>query len=105
MSESKHSPLPWRWWRKKDGRPKKYDLAKLLSCNDDDIFTLYGGSGKKALGTTDQDIANAEFIVRAVNSHYAMLEALQDTQRVLASKGIDSSLIDNAIAKATGVTS
>lgn len=73
-----YSPLPWRWWTEKSGRPKNYDLAKLLSGETDQsgelILTVYGGEGINALGTSKRAKANAAFIVRACNEYESLVK-------------------------------
>jgi len=61
--DAQHTPGPWHWWTKPD-RPKGYDLAKLLSPTRE-VLSMYGGAGKKALGRTSEDIANAKLIAAA----------------------------------------
>lgn len=77
MSKAKHTPLPWKWWTKKTGRPPEYDLAKLLGANGRDILGMYGGEGFNALGKSKTDKANAEYIIKACNNFPEMVELLQ----------------------------
>lgn len=73
---SKHTPMPWRWWDRKsrpNPRPKNYNLAHLYGPGGTTILTMYGGEGNRALGSEPEDIANAEFIIRACNSHDELL--------------------------------
>ncbi len=59
-----HTPGPWQWWTPKTGRPKPYDLAKLIAPGAT-ILSMYGGSGDEALGTSETDKANARLISAA----------------------------------------
>ena len=70
MTEHKHSPLPW----------------KLHSKAHAHIETSYGRSTAACGGVTDGQLedggqsenkANAKFILRACNSHYELVEALE----------------------------
>ena len=74
MEKTQHTKGPWHWWDSPD-RPKGYDLAKLLSPTGEQVLSMYGGPGKLAIGNTPENIANAEFIVRACNNYEALLAA------------------------------
>ena len=45
--ESKSAPGPWRWWDREDGRPVKYDLARILTAEGHWVISLYGDRGSK----------------------------------------------------------
>lgn len=67
MSEQKHTPTPW-------------------SANRFAEVTAHGGVICETIGsdyTQPQDDANAAFIVLAVNSHQALVEALQSCVKIL----------------------
>lgn len=66
MSNAKHTPIPWRIERQSNG------LYAVCA----DLAKRHGGSTPFSLAT-DIRVANAEFIVRACNSHADLLEALQ----------------------------
>jgi hypothetical protein len=73
-----HTPTPWyvgnpSW----DGGPP--DEVYFTECNQD---------GESFLFETGGNYANAEFIVRAVNSHEALLEALQGFLEVTSKQAI-----------------
>ena len=68
MTESKHTPIPWKV-NTFAGRPN----SEVFS-ND----TLICDCRATNVEMTSEEIeANAEFIVRAVNSHQALLDALK----------------------------
>src|SRR5574340_1130650 len=64
---SEHTPGPWHWWsdRDDDQRPKNYPMAKLLDKDGRMIFCVHGGAGEKALGESQENIANARLIAAA----------------------------------------
>ena len=64
MSNAKHTPIPWRIERQSNG------LHAVCA----DLAKRHGGSTPFSLAT-DIRVANAEFIVRACNSHADLLEA------------------------------
>jgi len=66
MSNAKHTPIPWRIERQSNG------LHAVCA----DLAKRHGGSTPFSLAT-DIRVANAEFIVRACNSHADLLEALR----------------------------
>lgn len=67
--DKKHSPLPWKVL---DLKPPPPAISIGGSENTGAIATMWG---RFCLG--DERQANAEFIVRACNSHYELLEALK----------------------------
>lgn len=74
MPHTTHTPGPWKWWSKSDGRPAKYDLAKLVGADGTHVLTTYGGESLNALGKTRRARANAALIEAAP----VLLEALQE---------------------------
>jgi len=66
MSEIKHTPGPWRI-----DAPAG---SVIIGPDEIDVALTFAGSGFRELET---DEANAEFIVRACNSHDELLAALQ----------------------------
>ncbi len=92
QKRSNHTPTPWK---------VKYARE------------IYGGeSFGRFISTTEsrnvmphitvEDSANAEFIVRAVNSHEVMLEALKTARERFVREGMATANIDEAIAQAEG---
>lgn len=59
-----HTPLPWRW-----------ESAALLGPNDSGLG--FDGCVLRTLGNCGPEPDDEAFIVRAVNSHYQLLEALE----------------------------
>lgn len=113
MSEIKHTPLPWQVWQ------------TLINCNeygghwiepaDKDQDICISGSGgarsytRRVIDTQihDDNKANAEFIVRACNSHYDLLECLKNSIDAMEKFGIADGGIPaakEAIDKAEGRT-
>lgn len=89
MKKPKHTKGPWKWWEEASGRPKKYDLMKLLGADGYHILGCYGKEGERALvkttfapGTSKKkqqesianDIANARLIAAAPE----LLQALEE---------------------------
>jgi len=82
MSEkTEHTPIPWHT----EGN-------------------LIGGDGGLIAEATsfkpERNRANAEFIVRACNSHVALLEACEDAVETLHGEGLEATMQEAAIAKA-----
>lgn len=91
---SDHSPLPWVY------RPNKYDdwgwirgqpqdgekwgdLAAVAKGGDETPFDEHRRNG------TDPYAANAAFIVKAVNSHEALVDMLEQAREYIASQAED----------------
>lgn len=70
MEDKKHAALPWKIL---DLKPEPQAISIGGSENTGAIATMWG---RFALG--DERQANAEFIVRACNSHYQLLELIKD---------------------------
>ena len=97
--ETKHTPLPWTL----DKRIVKWHL-KLRGKSKQVIADVFAGRNKKR--------ANAEFIARACNNHYDLLEACQHYVKWSEGNGTEEELevvldeadfmIRAAIAKAEG---
>lgn len=67
----KHTPLPWSW----DGPVWDYDKEEEAPW----LVHEYGNSFDSVItGELSCSKENAEFIVRACNNHYKLLEALKD---------------------------
>lgn len=64
MSETKHTPLPWNAPPSHPFLVRSANMELVLDCRRE---------GKDCY--TAGDVANAELIVRAVNSHHDLLEA------------------------------
>ena len=80
-NKSEHTPLPW----------------KLKNCK------IYDGLDDEIIDT--EFSSDAEFVVRAVNSHYEMLNALKHVYKVFKMDEVDSSIsmqVGIAISKAEG---
>lgn len=63
-----HSPLPWRVDEQASGHVRSGERL---------VAGCMGYSTNANLSHVDENLANAEFIVRAVNSHAALLAALK----------------------------
>ena len=101
ISEIDHTPLPWNWHEQ--GEANEY----CLLTNDKRWVLAFRQNGE--IWTKEQK-ANAEFIVRACNSHDAMLDALDEiTDALLYGMGKEAiqlrvELCLQAISKARDVT-
>jgi hypothetical protein len=95
-----HTPLPWCVFDEDGYYPGiESDGGKGQS------IVLYGESFEDCgvRGEThDQALVNAEFIVRACNSHYELLEALRGVVRVADRSTVEFDAARAAIAKAEG---
>ena len=76
MTNTQHTPTPWLVVPEKLG---SYQIRTV----DDDV-TIAGTFGYGADDRKDQEAANAAFIVRAVNSHDALIEALSYLEKEMA---------------------
>ena len=75
-----HTPLPWAWV--KTPTYVKWDIQtggdELILSFSGPVLEAVGGEGALgAWGSLSISEADAEFIIRAVNSHYKLLEALE----------------------------
>jgi hypothetical protein len=89
----KHSPLPW---------------VKSSEKSEDYFYHGWFILDAKNHSVADciQEDESAEFIVRACNSHYELLEALMLADALLSGKNMNKQIVEKkvkaAIAKATG---
>lgn len=75
--EVKHTPLPWEVCNGIDIYPVGDVQARHYVANvDPDNAPFEGGVSRDTDSTYQMKMADAEFIVRACNSHYDLLEAL-----------------------------
>ena len=72
MTDAKHSKLPWKWYR------NHHCPTKLKGCFIDNSDVRV--ADVHSIGVNSQEIceANAELIVRSVNSHEKWREAMQE---------------------------
>ncbi len=70
--EAKHTPTPWEYFLNKHGT--QYRIAGD-NCFPIAALDMYGSEGHGPTKKVSE--ANAAFIVRAVNNHEALIEALQ----------------------------
>jgi len=76
-TSAKHTPLPWRIsYNKAEDR---FELRNQFGR----LFSHFRGWSFDGVTTEDEDRANAAFIVQAVNSHYALVEACDIAQRYI----------------------
>ena len=104
MSEAKHTPTPW-----------KSDCFLIVAPGKtDSMSSVYGGRSVahtgQGFGEGKESEANAKFIVRACNSHYELVEALESMLSRFGHLGTDPGKRDaietaeNALKKATAST-
>lgn len=97
----KHTPGPWRVAAPPDKVCTAYPQSEMNYTTNGWAKTIV--VCKHASWMKDgEEFANAEFIVRACNSHYELLEALKDARYALYGNGPANPKIDAAIAKAEG---
>jgi len=96
-----HTPTPWSVFRA--GKQYGIDAESMQS------IVSFGDDHEPDIGvqgaTIEEAHANAEFIVRAVNSHEDLVAALKEARGYLelyAGTGFDFSAIDAALQKSTG---
>lgn len=82
-----HTPLPWL-----QGKPYVEEIHSLRKRT----VAITNANDRRF---EPEDEANAEFIVRACNSHYDLLEALRYARRFLNPVDHDVAFVDAAIAK------
>ena len=95
---AEHSPLPWRLERRT--LPELVDVW-LVDRDGDELATFYSNDGAdepKWLPYED----NAKFIVRAVNSHAALLASLKEAAQLVRRYGYgsDAARLETVIAAA-----
>jgi hypothetical protein len=90
-----HTPGPWRYEKRGDGS------VGIWAQNDTKVIGMTAGWESEFEEPTE---ANAEFIVRACNSHDELLEALHRTLALLPGRADWPAVVfaRAAIAKATG---
>lgn len=91
-----HTPTPWI------SEPINYDAYSAAIRIPDPLTSKSNGMGTIAHLPGTMAVKNAEFIVRAVNSHEKMLSALKDARMVIAAQNNGNMLvsIEEAIAQA-----
>jgi hypothetical protein len=97
MTKSKHTPLPWKvYYAKNNGQV-------ILGTGEENGCAIQTHQG--AFWRDDVEAkANAEFVVKCVNTHYLMLEALKNLENDdgKAMPATAWKLVQDAIAKAEG---
>lgn len=95
-----HSPTPWRVQADPVVRsPRLGRMALVITPNGRTSIDVTG-SGE----TYAQDVANAAYIVRAVNAHEALLSAAKDALRELgADRDFDLSLMGMRASSSPGI--
>jgi len=85
-----HSPIPWTWGCNGD-RSIEDEYSTITICR-------MAGRGK----ITKLDIANRDFIIKAVNCHYELVESLEEVISMSDRKTKEYDKAKLAIAKAKG---
>ena len=93
----KHTPTPWTI-NTRASSLVEYGRRSICTC---------GGYSDGTEETHDENLANAEFIVKAVNNHYQLLEALEACVKEIPFTSFQASsetkvLAQKAIKKAQG---
>ncbi len=92
-NEQKHTELPWNF----------YEGAEYYLINSGNITRICVADIKREFANAE---ANAQFIVKACNSHYELLEALKKAKSILGIWENDyeeiKKIIEQAIQKAEG---
>jgi hypothetical protein len=97
MSEANHTPLPWTL------RVEELD-DDVRSVFIPEIYRSFHDPDFAEASEYQRDLANADFIVRACNAHYDLLEALKCLLNATMFKDhpAESQMAIDAIAKAEG---
>lgn len=80
---SKATPRPWMWAES----PKMKGSWQLWSAHEKGIYNTWIANSKGESISTDENFANAELIVRAVNCHDELVEKLEVAIRALTRLG------------------
>lgn len=109
MKTSKHTPTPWTLWEENE----HFVLSGKTTIAE--VYSDWGYAPKtknERIAPNEEGKANAEFIVRAVNSHEELLKAAKEAEDALAQSISKDGKTDwrytklwalrNAIAKAEG---
>ena len=87
MSEAKHTPLPWRLFAENG-------FVEVRA--DDVLVAVVNWQGfNDSFRSDDGHLANAEFIVRAVNSHAALVAALEKLMKWIGPPPVDKHSYDS----------
>lgn len=70
MGSAKATPRPWKW-----SEDKRYPTTDLVGADGTSILQIYESHGG---GWMPENEADSELIVRAVNAHDALVEALEE---------------------------
>jgi len=97
MTKTKHTPLPWKvYYAKNNGQ-------LILGTGEESGQAIQSHNGAFWRDEAEAK-ANAEFVVKACNSHYELLEALESVKEYVHNFGESHliEIVDKAIAKARG---
>lgn len=105
MSEIKHTPLPWEWVKQEDRDPIL--VSKLTGETIIDSAPYENIWFATFNNNSDGIVPDAEFIVRACNSHYELVEALESANFTYLGDQyvavINPDVVKQALNKAKGV--
>jgi len=102
---SGHTPGPWLAYNSDNGRILKHWRIKGDCVRNEPAFAIIDSGGKIS---PEYEAANARLIVRAVNCHEELLEALKIAVKALKDHDIDESMagefeiLTDAVEKAEG---
>lgn len=89
QTEVKHTPLPF--WRDDDG---------FIASGSDDTYTTVADTNVNKLDIDERE-ANTDFIIRACNSHYTLLEALKKLTKTVNNYAFEGlTQLDAAVSNA-----
>ena len=93
-TKQEHTKLPWK---------VNNGFKNLTITTEED--GLYIAESEGRIGNSDLDLANAQFIVKACNNHYKLLEACKQTRYALM-RGVigihEVNLLDQTIKECEG---
>lgn len=98
---SGHTPTPWIFdVEVQEGWKGRHQIITVSS--GETLIASYQTDFVEYPETDEENAANAAFIVRAVNSHEALVKALEITQRMIRGEAIASAVCEMKTMKSLG---
>ena len=102
MNRTQPTPGPWMIQRNADKTPR-LDCDRRLTIIDRRSFfiaTVHADADEHEEVDREEQLANAAFIVRAVNTHAHLLEALKALVSMERTQGVDDDTVDRIMEQA-----
>jgi len=99
MTATKHTPTPWSAAISMDGRHNGFSILAPWDCDGNEPYHPLIAKTFHNHGHCDMETsrANAAYIVKAVNAHEALVEALENLVENYRSKNGDMGLLNHFI--------